>query len=61
MLDIVKKANRKPTSFTLKPRTIELVKELADKYDTTSSRVIESMIVKYAPLLIKGATKDNAL
>ena len=59
MLDIPKKQVRAPRSFTLLPTTIERLEELAVAYDTNASRVMEALIVQFAPKLMEQVNKNK--
>jgi hypothetical protein len=54
MLEVEDKSVRRVTmAFSMLPRNLELIKDLADAHNTNSSRIIEAMVQQYGPKLLE--------
>lgn len=51
---------KRPQSYSLKEPTIEMIKELADAYNTNASRIIEALVTNYGPKLIEQQQRRRA-
>lgn len=47
------KPRRKSMNFTLDPRTIDKLREVAELYDSNMSRTLDALILKFAPPIIE--------
>lgn len=53
MLDLEKEPRKITRSFSMKPSSLQMLQDIAEKHNTNSSKVVEAMIVQFGPQLLK--------